>query len=327
MPSNRNRSRSSSRSSRSYSSSRSSSRSYSRSRSRSPNRERNNGNGSTALVRVNVPMPDPDSILVKDFLYNLHESNAARSDQIDCKIYIDNLPKGTHSDEFLDLFTRAMQSCGLITRPGTPIKSYWAPQDGRFIFIDFRSVEEANNSLTFQGTTYKNSELKVSRPKHYTGSQPTNSSSMTSLFGNYASKNTYKRALEDIARKPLPKVRKIDPPTNVLKLKNIITNLQDLENESEYLDIKEDIRLECAKYGLVLSITLPKPGSPNGVGSAYVEFNSVEDAKEARRALSSKRFGGRFVDIGFHPEPMYHEQDFREIWQLHALRYEPEKDS
>lgn len=326
MPSNRRRSRSSSRSSRSYSS-RSSSRSYSRSRSRSPPRERNNGNGSMALVRVNAPMPDPDSVLVKDFLYSLHESNAARSDQIDCKIYIDNLPKGTDSDEFLDLFTRAMQACGLISRPGSPIKSFWAPQDGRFIFIDFRSVEEANNSLTFQGTTYKGSELKVSRPKHYTGSQPTNSSSMTSLFGNYASKNTYKRALEDIARKPLPAVRRIDPPSNVIKLKNIISNLQDLENESEYLDIMEDIRIECSKYGTVLSVFLPKPGAPHGVGSAYVEFNSVEDAKEARRVLSSKRFGGRFVDIGFHPEPMYHEKDFREIWQLHALRNEPENES
>lgn len=111
----------------SYSSYSSSSRSRSRSRSNSSSScdsfsNRNNPSKSRALVAV-APMPDPDSLQVVDFLHNLQEINAIRSDKIDSRIYVDNLSNDTVESEFIEVFIGSMKVLGLITRPGDPLIS------------------------------------------------------------------------------------------------------------------------------------------------------------------------------------------------------------
>jgi splicing factor U2AF subunit len=183
--------------------------------------------------------------------------------------------------------------------------------------LDFRCVEEANNALVLNGMSFKGQELKISRPKHYSGSQPTSVNSMNCLFGNFAIKNAKKRAIEDICAAGDRPVKTIDPPSRVLCLKRIVKN-SDFQTEAEYLDILDDIRVECLKFGKIDGIFMPKPGE-KGCGNCYVAYETVEEAMNARRVLSGKRFNGKFVEPGFHPEVMFMEKDFRETWELRAL--------
>jgi hypothetical protein len=262
-------------------------------------------------------MPDVDSVMIKSYLHSLHESNAARSDRIDCKIYMSNLPPTTHLREFLETLSAAMRAQRMLIQENDPVRSAWQGKDNTYIFIEFFNVEEANNCLLFNGMTYKNQEFKVSRPKNYTGSQPMSSSNLNSLFGSYALRNFQRKALEALGQAVVAP-KKVDLPSRVLNLKQLIKDTKELSNESEYLDLVQDIRIECENFGSVLSVKVPKPGSP-GVGNAYVKFSELNEAKTARSALASKRFSGHFVMARFHPELMYDNDDFRETWELPAL--------
>lgn len=268
-----------------------------------------------ALVPVN--MPDPDSALANLFLERLHETNAARSDKNDSIVYADNLSKGTTEEEFVTTLVKCMEVLGLLVRPGHPLVKVWKPKKHTFIMMDFRSVEEANNALILHGMTYKNQEIKISRPKHYSGSQPASAASLNCLFGNFALKHKQKRSLEEIANSQMKPIKRIDPPSRILTLKKIVA-ASDMQNETEYLDIMDDIKCECEKYGKVISLALPKPGE-KGTGNVYLEYETVEEAMAARKVLITKRFNGKFVEASFHSEVMYLEKDFRETWELRAL--------
>lgn len=55
-----------------------------------------------------------------------------------------------------------------------------------------------------------------------------------------------------------------------------------MDNE-EFSEIYEDIKDECMKYGRVMSIQIPKEGL--GAGHVFIEFYTVEEAKEVRRVI------------------------------------------
>ena len=281
------------------------------------NRSRSRSRSSSSDGHALVKMPDPESTLARTFLAQLHERNAERSDRNDSIIYVDNIQKSVTKEEFLEAFIKCMRIMGLLVRPGDPFLKSCKPKNNTFIMLDFRCVEEANNSLVLNGMSFKGQELKVTRPKHYSGSQPTSVNSMNCLFGNYAIKNAKKRSLEDILATGDKPIKKIDPPSRVLCLKRIVKN-SDLQTEAEYVDILDDIRCECAKFGRIEGLVMPKPGE-KGAGNCYVAFETVEEALNARRVMSGRRFNGKFVEPCFHPEVMYMERDFRETWELRAL--------
>ena len=68
-----------------------------------------------------------------------------------------------------------------------------------------------------------------------------------------------------------------------------------------FKEISEDIKLECEKYGKVNEIFMPRKDVEEndvaGMGNAYVLFDSVDDAKNARRNLCCRRFNDRLVRI------------------------------
>ena len=54
----------------------------------------------------------------------------------------------------------------------------------------------------------------------------------------------------------------------------------------------EDVKEECMKYGNVLSIKIPRPeaglSKVPGLGKIFVEYTSIEEAKEARKVIFIK---------------------------------------
>eukprot|EP00002_Diphylleia_rotans_P038925 TRINITY_DN8917_c0_g1_i1.p2 TRINITY_DN8917_c0_g1~~TRINITY_DN8917_c0_g1_i1.p2 ORF type:complete len:223 (-),score=53.70 TRINITY_DN8917_c0_g1_i1:251-919(-) len=98
--------------------------------------------------------------------------------------------------------------------------------------------------------------------------------------------------------------------TKVVQFMNMLS-LEELRDTAEYNDIVIDIREECAKYGKVLSIEIPRPTPEHGLGGiygkAFVEFDSVEAAKLAANNIAGRLFNNRPVTVAFVNEDEYHE--------------------
>ena len=76
----------------------------------------------------------------------------------------------------------------------------------------------------------------------------------------------------------------------------------DLENDAEYEDIKEDVRLECMEHGPVRYIVIPrgKDGySSSAEGFIYVEFENTTGAQNAATALNGRKFGSNTVIVQY----------------------------
>lgn len=90
-------------------------------------------------------------------------------------------------------------------------------------------------------------------------------------------------------------------PTRVLKMSNMVTR-EDLENDAEFFDIREDVRLECEDHGRVMQVIIPrsKDGFPPATeGNIFVEFADVPSATKAAFALNGKKFAERTVVVQY----------------------------
>lgn len=91
----------------------------------------------------------------------------------------------------------------------------------------------------------------------------------------------------------------------VLQLLNMVTIDELLDNE-DYEEIVDDVNEECAKFGQVLSLKIPRPGSSSrqssGVGKIFVKFDTEESATKALKALAGRKFSDRTVVVSYFGE-------------------------
>lgn len=103
--------------------------------------------------------------------------------------------------------------------------------------------------------------------------------------------------------------------TRVLVLRNMCSR-EELTNDSDYAEIKEDVKDECGRFGAVLACEMPKPSAegaaadPPGVGAIYVEYGDAAHAVAAAAALGGRDFGGKKVEAGFLTEEKWAAKDF-----------------
>ena len=81
-------------------------------------------------------------------------------------------------------------------------------------------------------------------------------------------------------------------------------------NTNRCLEIVEDVKEECSKYGSVLEMKVPRPSGgsrqSNGVGKIYVKYDNNESASKALRALAGRKFADRTVVVTFFGEVCDH---------------------
>ncbi|CAG5118058.1 unnamed protein product [Candidula unifasciata] len=102
------------------------------------------------------------------------------------------------------------------------------------------------------------------------------------------------------------------PATEVLCLMNMITP-EELLDEDEYEDIVEDVKEECGRYGVVMSLEIPRPikgVEVPGVGKIFVEFNSIIECQKAQAALTGRKFSNRVVVTSYFDPDRYHRREF-----------------
>ena len=74
-------------------------------------------------------------------------------------------------------------------------------------------------------------------------------------------------------------------------------------------EILEDVKEECAKYGSVLEVKMPRPtgGSrqSNGIGKIYIKYDTSESAQKALAALAGRKFSDRTVVVTVYGEEYF----------------------
>lgn len=64
-------------------------------------------------------------------------------------------------------------------------------------------------------------------------------------------------------------------------------------------EIVEDVKEECAKYGEVLEIKVPRPSGGSrqsaGVGKIFIKYINADSARKALQALAGRKFADRTV--------------------------------
>ena len=92
----------------------------------------------------------------------LNETRQAR------RVYIGNLPGSVPPQEVVDFFNDAMIKAGLNKWAGPPIvQAVHQSQEGGFVFIELRDVDETTALLMYDGVIFKDRQLKVRRPADY----------------------------------------------------------------------------------------------------------------------------------------------------------------
>ncbi|PQM39231.1 splicing factor U2af large subunit B isoform X2 [Prunus yedoensis var. nudiflora] len=96
-----------------------------------------------------------------------------------------------------------------------------------------------------------------------------------------------------------------ETPTKVLCLTEAITADQ-LGDDEEYVEILEDMRDECSKFGTLVNVVIPRQDQHgehiSGVGKVFLEYSDTGSCANARNVLSGRKFGGNIVNAFYYPE-------------------------
>ena len=105
-------------------------------------------------------------------------------------------------------------------------------------------------------------------------------------------------------------------PSAALVLSNMVSP-EDLQDSASFNDLVEDTREECAKFGAVVQVVVPRDGGDvTGANEGaheyiYVQFQDEAAAAAARANIDGRKFGGKRVGASFFPLHLLLERTFR----------------
>lgn len=220
------------------------------------------------------------------------------------ELYIGNMPEGINEMQLIEFFNGEMNKRGWTNTqlPGLPCVQ--ARINGRFAFVEFRSVEETDKGLQMSGANFNGCSLRVGRPKAYVGppgTQPPQNAGLMAGMGVMGMMGMAKMPTED--------------PTQCIQMKNMVT-IEELKDDEEYADIVEDIKEEMDKYGEISEMVIPRPQGAEiheSVGVIYIKYTEVQSAVKAQMELEGRTFGGNNVQCNFYPVDKFDDKEWIDI--------------
>lgn len=98
------------------------------------------------------------------------------------------------------------------------------------------------------------------------------------------------------------------PTTRILVLLNMVTD-DDLATDDEYQGLLEEVQEECAKFGKLLGMKIPRSPSatvqPSAIRKIFLEYATAQDAANAERELAGRQFGPNVVEASYYSEDEY----------------------
>lgn len=257
------------------------------------------------------------------------------------RLYLGNLPNGMGltSTQIIEFFNMASQASGIAIMAGDPVVDSWISPEGKYGFVEFRSIDECTAALALNGISLQGRQLVIKRPNDYEPAPehiPTGVAIATGAAG--ATSSTGLAALGNImpfgsgpGEMVLPVIPGLapaapvapavpeNPPSTVLILNHMVT-VDELRNDDDYEDIMLDTKEECEKFGTVVSVKIPRPDPVGaevvGLGKVFVLFDNKESAAKTRDALHGRLFDNRTVDCAYMQEGKFLTGDFSEVAQL-----------
>ncbi|CAD7928944.1 unnamed protein product [Amoebophrya sp. A120] len=109
-------------------------------------------------------------------------------------------------------------------------------------------------------------------------------------------------------------------PSKILYIGSFISE-QELCNDEEYDEICADIRDECATYGRVIDMVVPRPHDDTitdadrlrGVGYGFIEFADVVSSSKAKRDFDGRKFGDFTMEANFFNVKLWQDRDFKSV--------------
>mmetsp|Transcript_25284 Transcript_25284/g.27602 ORF Transcript_25284/g.27602 Transcript_25284/m.27602 type:complete len:497 (+) Transcript_25284:36-1526(+) len=214
------------------------------------------------------------------------------------ELFIGNITEQMTNEGVKDFLGGALQKMGMcnygVNNPIQDIKI-----TGKFAFIVCYKAEDAANMLNLNGIPFLGQFLKIERPSKFDGALPgIIHYSWNDLYSLWCSGDL--------------KLMTAGSPTRVLRITNM-ASAQELLDDNYYLDLIQETRLECAQFGIVKSVIIPRLSSSgsanlineNDIGKVYVEMTTLIEAKNVLLSLKGRTFNGRCVDVKYYPEDKF----------------------
>lgn len=95
--------------------------------------------------------------------------------------------------------------------------------------------------------------------------------------------------------------------TRIVVLSNMVAE-EDLATEEDFRGLYDEVFEECAKFGKLNSMVIPRPGDKHedsAVRKIYLEYETIADAVRAEGELAGRKFGPNTVEVAFFDEEQY----------------------
>lgn len=229
----------------------------------------------------------------------------AEQEKVNRELFVGNTTPEMTESMLKEFLGNAMMQVGLNTQHGNPIST--CRVSGKFAFIELRSQEEAANALNLNQIPYLGTQLRVGRPSKWQGKQDQHGNWEDILAKYMSGELQLGESVTAAASAPPPPPPAL-PTSRVVELKNMLS-AQDLENPEEYNDILEDTREECAQFGALVSVIIPRANEV-GVTKIFLEYTSTTDAQKAIAGLSGRTFDGRKVAADYFDETKFSAKNY-----------------
>jgi hypothetical protein len=196
------------------------------------------------------------------------------------EIFIGNTSEKMTDNNLRDFIGGAMMKMGL-SHSKTENPVYKVLVSGKFAFMEMRTSIDAANVLNLNGIPFLGTPLNLMRTKKYDGGG--------GIEAYLKWDALYQMWVEGDLR-----LMTAGTPTRVLMVSNVTTPEALAASPTMYLDIIEDVRLECSQTGMVRSVLVPRTASagsgqagksgggvngPNSpVGKVFIEMETVDQA-------------------------------------------------
>mmetsp|Transcript_20969 Transcript_20969/g.38835 ORF Transcript_20969/g.38835 Transcript_20969/m.38835 type:complete len:290 (-) Transcript_20969:983-1852(-) len=260
---------------------------------------------------------DEENLDIKEYMQGLESVKSSQNTKVDRKLYVGNLPAGVTQSQLVDLLNTALINKRLNSYTGNPVLSAWISQDGHYAFVEFRSIEEANKAFSLNNYPILGQNLKVGRPKTYTGSQPASTTDRNAIMGGYSipTISAFVSAGDATKQGPL-KPTKVWIPSNVLRCHSILSE-NDLADEASFEATMKDISALASEQGFLLQAFAPREG--RYAKDVFLEYYTIEEARVTRNFLSKKRFDGKPLQISYISSEKFHERELDDTEDLQLL--------
>lgn len=201
------------------------------------------------------------------------------------ELYLGNLPAGITGQQLMQFLNQVAVAVKVNTLPGEPVCGCTMGGSGaNFAFVEFRTAEEAANGLRLNGVELLGCQLKVGRPKGYTGPetgtpQATSTPSLGDLMAQHGALG------KTLALPGMP-----GQPQSAIDSRLCLCCIPTFVSE-------ERIKELLITFGQLKFYALQKDEEGKSVGVAFFEYQDMMTQQQARVALEGLELGNNKLKV------------------------------